>query len=765
MSHNVEIDGERTKLVDKSAPKGRVTARFYLGNLCCEKENKLIEQAIGGVDGVTSFKSNVVGKSVAVVYNDSVVGHDEILRRLNEYNLGAVARGSMDDHAEEKLSLCARVRQFVMLSPLFTLQTVLMVTAWYSSELIYYTAVLLLGILGLVIRKTCFSPKGAMLKVDMELLILVASLGTIYTRDLFEGATMVYTFSFSKFLQSAVMGVVQRAIDEVCKESSSGSSDSVVLADTRALLPLSQVRKGTKVLVFGGEVIPVDGVVTKHGGNVDESCITGESVPLHKEHGAKVMEGSLLLDGVLEVQATAKPSSSSSTLIEDMITESASSKTEKQDRLDHVASVYSKVILLAAVGYGLAGLLMGEIGMIRGSLVLVVLGCPCALVMAGPIVSTCGVGALARHKVFVKNCGTLDDMARITAMCFDKTGTLTEGSFDVQAKWLDTANIREKGFEEKCLVSLQSLSSHPVSHAITSSYAGCMTEAVMANGTSLALPPIDSFKILPGKGLEGEVAISLEVEEPQEGATATSEQPTRHRKTTHHEVHMGSLAYMRTGVKATVSADLEAFLAAHQGTTIVCGSYDRNVVVCYSLSDGLRTEAASAVSALRDLGIASEIVSGDKSKVVERVVAEVGLSGGTGELLPSQKVDIVVKRQRQGETVAFAGDGLNDAPSLATADVGYALSLSGRVSAIPTAAAPVVLTNPNLMLIPESMLFSRTCHNVFMQNVAISLVPKLLLLAATLLSIIPPHVTWAVFLDALCLLCVTLNGLRLLCKL
>eukprot|EP01059_Diplonema_ambulator_P004114 TRINITY_DN13815_c0_g1_i1.p1 TRINITY_DN13815_c0_g1~~TRINITY_DN13815_c0_g1_i1.p1 ORF type:complete len:831 (+),score=263.59 TRINITY_DN13815_c0_g1_i1:104-2494(+) len=478
-----------------------MSSKVRLHNLCCEMELRLVAKALDGKEGIVRYKVNMLGRIVEVRYVPSVIPIGEIVRALNEMNLGASVKeaGTQGDELTPE-EACRR--DVLRMSDLYLLITETFLILWYQSagrttSLPLWLAIIiggtdLLMTVGARAAKGVFAP-------DMQTLMLMAITGASLLGSVVEAAVMLWLISASHLAEHSVLAFA-RANVEGCGDS---LPMTATLAATGEDKKISELRKGDRVIVRAGESIPVDGVVVQYSGHVDESAVTGESLPKKKTLKSTVIAGTLVLDGLLVVQITANPEDSTATLIQDMVESAASTKTPTHATLDVFASYYTTLILLLALSVVVYPFISNTASApisayLHRALVLIVLGCPCALVTAGPIVTTCGIAANAKRGVLIKTADALEALASLSTVCFDKTGTLTDGHFRVISKWERPGADK---VDLKRVVSLEAKSTHPLAVAVVNAYAGCMTEAVEAMGTQLDLPEVEDVQVIEGKGM------------------------------------------------------------------------------------------------------------------------------------------------------------------------------------------------------------------------------------------------------------------------
>ena len=450
-----------------------------------------------------------------------------------------------------------------------------------------------------------------------------------------------------------------------------------VLRDgVEGFLAIAEVRRGDRVLVKPGEKIPVDGQVVDGRSEIDESLVTGESAPVLREAGMPVIGGSLNGSGLLTIEATAIGEDSTLARIIRLVERAQSGKAPVQQLVDRISAVFvPTIVVIAFMTFG--GWLASGAGFepaLVAAVSVLVIACPCALGLATPTAIVAGTGAAAKAGILVKDVEALERASRVTAVAFDKTGTLTEGQ-----PAISSAELHD-GAEEDLLrlaASAQSGSEHPLAKAF-------LKEAE-ARGLVLAHP--EDFASFPGRGIRAVV----------EGA----------------EVIIGNREMMedRAVDVAGVEDRLEAIFTRTE-TPVFLG-VDGRLRGLYAVSDPLRPTSAAAVRHLRGLGIHAAMLSGDHAGVVTRIAKAVELDRAVGPLRPEDKVSEITRLKAEGQVVAMIGDGVNDAPALAEADVGIAMG-SGSDVAMETAG--ITLMRPDPRLVPAALEVARATLSKIRQN-------------------------------------------------
>lgn len=545
-----------------------------------------------------------------------------------------------------------------------------------------------------------YGAKGALIslrhgRLDVDLLMVLAALGAAVIDQWHEGAVLLFLFSLSNVLQDYAIGRSRQAIKSLLKLYPAEAK--VKRADGTHLIPISSIRTGDMVLIEPGERIPVDGVVRAGRSTVDQSPITGESMPVEKGMGDKVFAGTLNQQGALDVEALQPASDTVLARIIKMVEEAQDSKAPTERFLDRFEQIYATLIL-AFVGVFIVippalGWVDFESNFYR-AMVLMTVASPCALVISTPASFISAIAAGARRGVLFKGGAYLEALAGIKAVAFDKTGTLTTGRPEV------TDIVAVNGVSEADLLALaasaESRSEHPLAKAVV--------RAAQARGLSLL--PVTDFEAVMGRGVNATV-----------GGYA---------------VRVGSHTLFDNAPYADL-ADARAQLEAEGKTTILV-QRDGAWIGLIALADVLRPEAREIVKTLKAQGITVAMLTGDNRRVADHMAAELGLDRIHAELLPEDKVAALKQIEADVGAVAMIGDGVNDAPALAAASVGIAMGAAGTDVALET--ADLVLMGDRLELIPFAIRLSKKARRVVWQNLAFSVgVIIMLILGAFLIDL------------------------------
>jgi Cd2+/Zn2+-exporting ATPase len=441
------------------------------------------------------------------------------------------------------------------------------------------------------------------------------------------------------------------------------------------IVPLEDVRIGDVVLVRSGERIAVDGEVVSGQGSIDQAAITGESIPVEKGTGDALFAGTLNVVGALELRATKVGEETTLGQIRRMVAEAQEQKAPIERILNRYAKFYTPVALV------LAALLWWWSGDISRAITMLIVFCPCVMVLATPTALVASIGNAALRGSLVKKGATIEALATVDTVVFDKTGTLTLG----RPRFVEAVSLNGLAPDEllQLAAAAERFSEHPLANAIV--------RAAEERGLNLIDP--DEFEPLPGLGVRA--------------------------RTNGTELVLGRTQLLaERGIAVDAASAPVAELAA-PGRTVIPVAVNRQLAGLLVLEDALRPEAKAAVRRLRELGLRTLLVSGDQRASAERVAAELGFEEVHAEVLPEEKVKIVQSLRAEGRRVAFVGDGVNDGPALATADVGVAMGLAGTDVAIET--AEIALLSDDLSKLPHLLRLSQKALRAIRQNLVFSL--------------------------------------------
>ena len=520
--------------------------------------------------------------------------------------------------------------------------------------------------------------------IGIDLLVSVAAIGAVLIGNFWEAAAVTFLFAIGHALESATLNKTRSALAELVAVA---PDTAVVLRDgAQVEVPAAQVRMGEIVLVKNGAKIPVDGQVVAGTGAVDEASITGESIPVEKSKSDQVFAGTVSRGGFLQVLATGVGADTTLARIIHRVEEAQDAKAKTQAFIDRFSKWYTPAVMALAL---VAGVISGDVVL---ALTLLVIGCPGALVISIPVAIVAGIGRAARNGILIKGGEYLETSAKISAVAVDKTGTLTEGRPQLtDVIVLDDALDRSEVL--RWAAAAEAGSEHPLARPILDS---ARAEGVGPDGIPGEVTPV------PGKGIVSEVG--------------------------GRRVLIGNAPLLEQyGVTSINGAAAAAGTLAAAGKTPMIVAVDDVAIGVIGVADQIRADAPAMIARLHDAGVKKVVMlTGDTRLVAESVAKATGIDEVHASLLPEDKLDAVAALQREGHTVAMVGDGVNDAPALATADIGVAMGAAGSAVAVET--ADIALMGDNLLKLPESISLAKRTVSVMKQNIAIALITVVLLL-------------------------------------
>ncbi|MBT8802598.1 heavy metal translocating P-type ATPase [Lactobacillus delbrueckii subsp. bulgaricus] len=547
--------------------------------------------------------------------------------------------------------------------------------------------------------------------ISIDLLVTLAILGAFVIQEFEESAIVAFLFLFGAYLEQKTLAKTRSAIKELVemvpetalRQTADGDFEEVDLDD---------LDEGDILLVKTGGKIPVDGEVVSGSGTANEASITGESMPLCKKPGDSVYAGTILENGTIRIKAEKVGDETTFGKIIELVEEAQDSKSQAERLIDRFSKYYTPVVLLLAI---IVGLISQDLEL---AVTILVLGCPGALVIGVPVSNVAGIGNGAKQGILFKGSEVITKFSKVHTIMFDKTGTLTYGDPRV-------SQVKKYGqgqLAEQLLVSVEKESAHPLAKAITGYY------------EDLEAKEVEASRVLQGGGIVAQVAGQ--------------------------QVLVGNrylLDQYHVPVTKEMERDMEELASA--GNSLVLVAVNGQLELALGLKDEIRAGVKEDLAALKKQGVKNLLLlSGDNQKTVDLVAEELGPTEAYGQLLPEDKAEFVKKRQAAGEIVAFVGDGINDSPSLARADIGIAMG-SGTDVAIET--SNVVLMNGSFDRIPRALALAKATRRNMIENITIALVVVAVLLISVLAS------SWmnmaiGMFAHEGSILVVILNAMRLL---
>lgn len=548
--------------------------------------------------------------------------------------------------------------------------------------------------------------------VSIDVLVTIAVIGAVLIQNYEESAIVTFLFLFGSYLEQRTLNKTRSAIKELTelapesalKQMENGEFEEVDVDD---------VDEGDILLVKTGAKVPVDGTVLTGEGHINEASITGESLPVSKKVDSEVFAGSILENGTIQIRADRVGEDTTFGRIIELVEEAQDSKSEAERFIDRFSKYYTPAVLV--LGF-IVWLFSKDIEL---AITILVLGCPGALVIGVPVSNVAGIGNGARNGVLLKGSEVINDFSRVDTIVFDKTGTLTVGNPEVAEKEFYGNNTEEiLGY----LASVERESDHP------------LAKAVLQDIGETTFYTVEETEVVKGGGIVAKIGV--------------------------HRIAVGNVALMeKENVKLSEKAKKDVERFEKNGNSLVLTAVDGELKVLMGIRDQIRPGVKKDLQKLKKLGVKNLVVlSGDNQGTVDLVARELGLTEAHGHMLPEGKSAYIEKMQAKGQLIAFVGDGVNDSPSLALADIGIAMG-SGTDVAIET--SDVVLMNSDFSRLPHALGLTKSTSRNMKQNITIAVGVVLVLLASLLFSEWM-NMSIGMLVHEASILVVILNGMRLL---
>jgi len=690
---------------------------FKVEGMDCHEEVAILERRLTRLSGLEALAADVVSQRLTVKYDAAKLTTSNIAEAVAQTGMRAWL-----EHEEPRPSSASPWRERVVwISGLALVIGLALQFSGASPAVVWVPYAIAIGSGGVyTVRRALNSLRSRVL--DINVLMLVAVAGAMALGEWSEGASVVFLFALAQVLETRAMERARGAIRALMDLAPAEALVKRSHGDEK--VPVDDVAVGDIIVIKPGEKIPLDGRVHDGISHVNQAPVTGESLPAEKMHGDEVFAGSINGRGALEVEVTRLRRDSTLARIIHLVEEAQAQRAPSQTFVDRFARVYTPAVLLLAVILAVVppAVFGAEWGTwIYRSLVLLVISCPCALVISTPVSIVSALAAAARKGVLIKGGARLERLASVRCVAFDKTGTLTRGRLRV------TDIVPVNGAHPTDILalaaSLESRSEHPIGRAILE----------RANVDALTLSPATAFQALPGLGAEGTVM--------------------------GRPVIVGSHRLFEE--RRMCSPDAESVLdrLEAEGRTSVMVGVNGTAVGVIGVADEIRESAADTVQMLRAQGVEHVVMlTGDHESAARALAASIGVDDYRAGLLPEHKLSAVQELRRKYGSLAMVGDGVNDAPALAAADVGMAMGVAGSDAALET--ADIALMADELPKIPYARRLSRATTRNIRANISFSLALK----AAFLVMAIAGTATlWmAVVADMGASLIVIANALRLL---
>ncbi|SIT32674.1 cation-translocating P-type ATPase [Achromobacter sp. MFA1 R4] len=703
-----------------SAGPGQRLARLRIGQMDCPTEETLIRKKLAGVDGVHALDFNLMQRVLTVVHADGAL--DRIVTAIKSLDMTPEA---LADGAAPSPAPAAKAVNWWLIGGAGVLAALSEFSHFAGGPLLLTAALAVAAILACGVstyRKGWIAVRNGNLNINA--LMSIAVTGAVLIGQWPEAAMVMFLFNVAELIEArsldrarnAVRGLLDLAPETATVRQPDGNWTEV---------PATSLQPGDIVRVRPGERIAADGIIVSGSSAVDQSPITGESLPVEKAQDDPVFAATVNAAGSFDYRVTAAAGNTTLARIIHAVEQAQGARAPTQRFIDRFSRVYTPAVVAVALAVAvLPPLLWAQpwFDAIYRALALLIIACPCALVISTPVSIVSGLTAASRRGILVKGGVYLEEGRSLKWLALDKTGTLTHGK-PVQTDFQDW-DAAEPGRPAAALVaaSLAARSDHPVSLAV----------ATAAREAGSALRDVDAFTALPGRGVSARL----------DGVT----------------YQLGNRRLMR---ELGVSSDrLEARLdeLESQGKSAIALTDGRRVLALAAVADTVKPTSGEAIADLHGLGVRTLMLTGDNTPTAQAIARQVGIDEARGDQLPEDKLAAIESKLAPDIRVGMVGDGINDAPALARADIGFAMGAAGTGTAIET--ADVALMDDDLRKIGTFLRLSRATHRVLVQNIALALGIKAVFLALAVTG----HATlWmAVFADVGASLLVVANGLRLL---
>ncbi|KAI4335383.1 hypothetical protein L6164_014029 [Bauhinia variegata] len=697
---------EKNKTVKKKLQK----SYFDVLGLCCSSEVPLIENILKPLDGVKEVSVIVPSRTVIVVHDSMVISQIQIVKALNQARLEANIRMHGGEKQQKKWP-----SPYAMASGLFLLLSFLK----YVYRPLEYLALgaVAAGVFPMLL-KAIVSVRN--LRIDINILMIIAVIGTISMDDYLEAGTIVFLFSIAEWLESRASYKASAVMSSLMNIA----PQKAVLAETGEVVDADEVKMNTILAIKAGEVIPIDGIVVEGNCEVDEKTLTGESFPVPKHKDSTVWAGTINLNGYISVKTTALAEDCVVAKMTKLVEEAQNSKTNTQRLIDKFAKFYTPAVVVIAAFVAVVPVVLrvhNRRHWFHFALVVLVSACPCALILSTPVATFCAYTKAATSSLLIKGGEYLETLGKIKIMAFDKTGTITKGEFVVTnfQSLCDDINLDTLVY---WVSSIESKSSHP------------MAAAIVDYGRSLSIEPkpekVTAFENFPGEGIHGIID--------------------------ERDVYIGNKRIsMRAGSETVPTLEGNS----RGGKTAGYIYSGATLIGFFCLADACRSGVQEAIGQLKLLGIKTAMLTGDSQAAALQAQEQLGhaLELVHAELLPEGKVKIITEFKKEGPT-AMVGDGINDAPALASADIGISMGISG--SALASETGNIILMSNDIRKIPQAIKLARKSHKKVIENVILSVTTKAVILGLAFAGY--PLVWAAVLADVGTCLLVILNSMMLL---
>jgi len=716
-------DSSKTEAIStgSSASDYGESSTLRIEQMDCPTEERLITDKLSGMPGITALQFNLLQRTLTIGHQPQAL--EPALSAIRELGFTPVLATEAVANTKPQRSAIAQHWRLGVAGVAAVTAEALHFGGWAPEWVVAALSIAAVLLSGLAIyKKGWIALKNRNLNINA--LMSIAVTGAILIGQWPEASMVMFLFAVAELIEAKSLDRARNAIHGLM--ALAPEKARVQQADGQWLeTDVASVAIGSLVRARPGERISLDGEVVNGQSAIDQAPITGESLPIEKYPGDPVFAGTINQTGELDYRVTAQASQSTLARIIHAVEEAQGARAPTQRFVDRFARIYTPAVFAFSLAVAvLPPLLAGGqwFEWFYRALVLLVVACPCALVISTPVTIVSGLAAAARQGILVKGGVHLEVGRKITHLALDKTGTITHGK-PVQTDYLALVE-EEPGRWRSVAASLASRSDHPVSQAINRA----------AVDRSLSVLDVEGFEALPGRGVRGRI----------DG----------------HIYHLGNHRLLEELGKCSPALEATLGQLEGQGKTVVILSDEHRALALFAVADTVKGSSRAAIGELHALGVKTFMLTGDNQHTAQAIADQVGIDAVQGSLLPGDKLAAIEALIESRHTVAMAGDGINDAPALARANIGFAMAAAGTDTAIET--ADVAIMDDDLRKIPVFIRLSRQTCAVLAQNIALALVIKAIFLVVALTGY---ATMWmAVFADMGVSLLVVLNGLRLLRK-
>ncbi len=739
------------------------STRIRIANLCCAGEERIIRNSLDNYHGVESVSVNILGRYIVVKHcpANCCAPADKIVDILNKQRLGASVQEALGQE-EEGDTFEAFLKENLYRWIYVTLLILILIAGsacqdalekeekheFFISSTVLYAIGIFLGIIPVI--------QGAWIAIqrctiDIHVLILVAVIGALASAEYFDACIAVTLFILAEVVEEIAL---QKVRSVVKLGVGLGRPSNFVFLPDGSKKALEKVVVNDIVCCRAGDSVPIDGVVSKGECVVNESALTGESMPVSKTVGSQVQSGTIVQNGYVEVRVTVPVEEGTYQKLQKTVDLLQTDRGQYAKLVDRFAvywtpTVISFCVLLVVIG---GGITKDWHKFVMHALIVLVLACPCAILLAAPLPTVCAIATAAKYGVLIKGASVIERTSTINSVAVDKTGTLTKGFFKVLAKETFNSDLDYRPLE--LAAAIESKSSHPLANAIVSDFCGCIAEM------EADLPNAKNIKVIEGVGISGWV-----------NAISPSSSSGKKASDNWLFVRIGNERLLQSHggdleLSPSAEAKLKRFTETYgRSAVVVLVAVEDSVDLVMALADEVREEAKEFIKQLHTSNIGVTMLTGDHSDVAEMVAKNIGISveNCKSRLMPHEKLGFIENLQNailhtDQKNVLMIGDGINDAAALTKARVGVAMGEGGAAMAVE--CADVIIMSDNLLRIPATISLSKSCNRIVIENVAVSLAIKIAAIVLASTGYLP---FWAAVLtDIGSLVIVLINASRLL---